>query len=224
MKTKNLFIAILFFITGNCIAQTKGKQISSGKILFDISYPESQLDEQTMANLPMESYMYFKNDKVKIEVSMPMGKTTVLSDNKTGEGTMLMNMMGNKWAIKIDRDQMMKEKSLSGKPKIERTNESKVIAGYKCSKAVVTINTKQGEKTFDVWFTDELKIKNSFSSQIEGIDGFLMEYFNNQNGISMKMTAKNVEAADIADSEFNVPDGYEVKTMDDLKNMRRGGK
>jgi len=224
MKIKNLFFSVLFLISINSYAQSDKQQITSGKIIFDISYPESQFDEKTMANLPSESVMLFKGDKVRVDVSMPMGKTTVISDNSNGTGTMLMNMMGNKWAININRDEMLKQKDQEGKTKVVVTNETKSIAGFKCKKAIVSIMVKNEEKSFDAWFTKELKIKNSFSSQIEGIDGFLMEFVSSQNGMSMKMTARSLESMSVSDSEFVIPEGYQVKTMDELKNMGKGSK
>lgn len=220
MKIKIAIICLLL-INLNCFAQAAKHNLSSGKIIFDISYPESHMDESTKANLPKESIMYFKNDKVKVEINMPMGKTTVISNNTTGDGIMLMNMMGNKMAVKMDKDDILKEKSSIGKATVSQTRESKVIAGYTCYKAVITIPTKDGDKTFDAWYTHEIKAKNSFSSQIEGVDGFMMEFINNQNGMNMKMTARSVEAIDITDSEFDIPEGYEVKTMEDLKKMGR---
>ena len=222
MKIKNIFVVILFLLFGNSYAQKIGNPKKSGKIIFSISYPESQLDENVLSKMPSEAVMFFKNDFAKVEVGTPMGNTTIISDSKTGEGTMLMNMMNKKWAIKINKDKMMKEKLTEGKPKIEQTNESKIIAGLNCKKSIVTVKTKKGEKSFEVWFTNELKIKNSFSSQIEGIDGFLMEFFNNQGGMSMKMSAQSVEFMDVSDSEFIVPEGYELKTIDELKNTSKG--
>jgi GLPGLI family protein len=223
MKFKYLVSIFLIFISISSFAQDK-KNISSGKIIFEITYPESQLDENTMAAMPSESVMLFKDDKVRVDVSMAMGKTTVISDNKTGNGTMLMDMMGNKIAMKIDKNEIVKQKGIAGKPKVELTNETKSIAGYNCKKAIVTINVNGSDKKFDAWFTNELRIKNSPSSQIEGIDGFLMEFYNNQNGMNMKMTAKSVEAMNVSDDSFIIPDGYQYKTMEELKSMGRGGR
>ena len=72
----------------------------------------------------------------------------------------------------------------------------------------------------DTWFTNELKIKNSFSSQIEGIDGFLMEFYTTQNGMSMKMKARSLEFTSIDNSEFVIPEGYTPFDMDALKKMQ----
>jgi hypothetical protein len=214
------FIALLSILsTTYSFAQTTKRQIVSGKIIFDISYPDSQFDSQTLAALPTESVMYFKNNMVKVDVSMVMGKTSVISDNNSGEGTMLMDMMGNKWAVKMNKEDVAKNRSIEGKPKVENTKESKAIAGYTCYKSIVTINTDDGPKSFDAWFTNDLKVKNSFANQIEGINGFMMEFLAIQNGMSMKMSARSVEPMEIADSEFKIPSGYEVKTMEDLQKM-----
>ena len=222
MKIKNPLIFLLFLPAAYTFAQNTKHSTTSGKIIFDITYPESKMDEGIIANLPKESTMYFKEDKVKVEVAMPMGKTTVISDNKIGESIMLMDMMGSKTAIKINQEEMMNEKEARGKTKVINTRETKNIAGYTCMKAIVTVETKDGDKTFDAWFTNELRVKNSFSSQIDGINGFLMEFNNNQNGMNMKMTARSVEPMEIADSEFNIPEGYQLKTMDELKKGMGG--
>lgn len=218
---KILLLMLIAFPVINSFAQNQ-KQLNSGKIIFDITYPESTLDEKTMASLPTESTMLFKNDKAKVEVKMQMGQTTIISDNKTGDGTMLMDMMGKKWAIKMNKGDIQKQKEQLGKPKVEITNETKKIAGYTCKKAVISMKMKDGEKKFDAWFTDALKARNSFSTQIDGLDGFLMEFDNTQNGIDMKMTARSVEAIEVADAEFIIPQGYEVKTIEELRGM--GGK
>ncbi len=219
MKTKSLLTVILFFISIQTFSQASKHQLSSGKITFDISYPDSKLDEETLANLPVEAIMKFKDDLIRVEVSMAMGKTTIISNNKTGNGTMLMDMMGNKIAMEMNKEDMMKDKGNSPKPKVELTRESKDIAGYSCKKAIVTVGTSDGDKSFDAWFTNDLKVRNSFSSQIEGIDGFLMEFQTVQNGMSMKMKANHVDPLAIDDSEFIIPDGYKKLSKEDLKKM-----
>ena len=220
MKNRIFFTAILVLIFSSSFGQNSKHSVTSGKIIFDVTYPESQLDAQTIANLPRESVMYFKNDLSKVEVAMPLGKTIMLANNKTGDGTMLMDMMGKKYAIKTNMEDLKKQNKSFEKPKIELTRQTKMIAGYSCTKAIITVNTESGEKSFDAWFTNELKAKNSISSQIDGINGFLMEFVNNQNGMNMKMTERSVEVKDIADSEFEIPKDYEITTMEDLqKNM-----
>lgn len=218
--TSRIFILLsicLFSLISH--AQKSGHPISSGKVIFDISYPDSPLNQESLASMPTESIMLFKDEMVKVEVSMMIGKTTVISDNKSGSGTMLMDMAGKKFAIALDKAEMEKQRKEMGKPVVSHTKESKTIAGYTCKKAMVTFSTKEGEKTTDIWYTDDLKAKNSYASQIEGIEGFMLEFYTYQGGMGMKMTAKSVEPMEIAESEFIVPAGYEKMTLDDLKNF-----
>jgi GLPGLI family protein len=219
MKLRFSLIITLLALTGAVHAQAAKKGLTSGRIVFEISYPDSKFDEQTLAMFPTESIMLFKEDKSKVEIKMAGGKTVVISDNKAGSGTMLMDMMGKKWAIDIDKKSLEKEKSKTGKPVVEKTEETKMIAGYLCHKAVVTYKTEEGEKKFDIWYTNDLQMKNSFSSQIEGIDGFMLEFYAFENGMSMKMTAKSVEQLPVDDKEFQIPTDYEKKSLDDLKSM-----
>ena len=221
MKTKLLLLICLVFVYGNSFAQKSKHQLTSGKVIFDISFPDAQFDDQTMAAMPTESVLIFKDDMSKVILNSSMYNSIIISDNKTGEGTMLMDMMGNKISMKMNREDIQKEKSAQ-KPKVELTRESKVIAGYTCYKAIVTIMMDNTEKTFDVWFTNEIGAPNGFRSQIEGINGFMMEFIMENNGMTMKMTARSVEPMEVSDSEFTIPEGYKMVTMDDLRNM--GGK
>lgn len=78
--------------------------------------------------------------------------------------------------------------------------------------------------SFDVWYTTELMARNSFQSEIEGIDGFMMEFQTEQNGMNMKMTAKSFEEMQVDDSKFMVPDSYTVMTKEQFQQMHKGGK
>lgn len=220
MKSASYFF-LLFFLTHNLVwAQSTTKDTYSGKIIFDITYQDAKLDKKNMDNMPTESIVYFKDNLMKMEMSLPMGKTTFISDHATGKGTMLMDMMGNKFSVKMDKSDLEKEKKSKENTKVTFPGETKLIAGYNCKKAIVTFHTPEGDKTMDTWFTNELKIKNSFSSQIEGIDGFLMEFYTTQNGMSMKMKARSLEFTSIDNSEFVIPEGYTPFDMDALKKMQ----
>jgi len=214
------FITVLFlFVASAAFSLSINPGNDSGKIIFDISYPDSKLDEQSLSQMPTESIVLFRGDKTKVEVAMPMGKTVVITDNKTGNAVMLMDMMGSKMAMEMDKEQILKEKNEVEKPVVQQTDESKKIAGLLCKKAIVTMQTKDGDFTFDAWFTKELNIKNSVNSQIEGIDGFLMEFQTVQNGMSMKMSARSFEKMDVSESEFEIPEGYQKISMEDMIKM-----
>ena len=119
-------------------------QISEGKIIYDISYPESGLDEETLSMLPTESNTVFKNDKMRIDMKMGMGMNNIiLVDNKKKVVHLLMDMMGNKMDIMMTENDINKEIKNEGKYNITLQDNTKIIAGYLCNKALIT--TKDGK-------------------------------------------------------------------------------
>ena len=222
--TQFSFAALILFT--HCASAQK--KLKEGKLLFDITYPESDLDQQTLAMMPSESTVFFKEDKSRSEMKMPMGTTVSITDGKKGETTMLMELMGNKMAIRVSKDDLEKQQSkldASEKPQVKLTGETKIIAGFTCHKASVTTKDKDGkEMNFDLWYTKEISAPNSMRSgnYFQGIDGFMMEFQTKLNSLSMKMSCRSAEETTVADSLFTIPPGYKLTTMDELKNSMGG--
>lgn len=202
----------------------EAQKIKEGKITYGITYPESQLDQQTMAMMPGESVLFFKNGKLRTEINMPMASSVFIEDGQKGSGTMLMDAMGNKFSVDVNREKIIGDRFQQ--PKVNLTDETKTIAGYNCKKANVAVRNKEEDDMheFDVWFTTDIAASNGFATQIEGIDGFMLEYESFQNGMRMKMTARKVEKIPVEDAKFVLPSGYKPVSEEDLKNMRNNGK
>ena len=217
---KRFLLAIGFIIFSGALSNAYC-QISEGKITYDISYPESGLDEETLAMLPTESNTVFKSDKMRIDMKMGMGMNNIiLVDNAKKEVHLLMDMMGNKMDMLMTDKDIDKEIKDEGEYTITKKEGTRQIAGYPCNKAL--IKTKDG-KEFSVWYTKEIKVKNAnWNNQFKSIDGFLMEFRLNQNGLTMEMTAREVSIEKVNDDVFNIPPGYKVMSKEDLKRMTEG--
>ena len=221
------FFIALFLL---CLAQQSDaqKKLNQGKAIFDITYPDAELDEQTLAMMPTQSTLYFKDQFSRTEMKIAMGTTIVITDGKSGVATMLMDMMGNKIAMKTTKADIEKEKKKIGKIKtvVKITGETKTIAGYLCKKAEITIKMKDSSDVkSSVWFTNEISAPNSMRSgggDFEEIDGFMMEYQTQMDKLTMKMTCMSAIETTVSDSLFTIPPGYTVTTMDDLKEMMGG--
>ncbi len=218
MKKHLSFYLIIVFVLACNFSYS---QITEGKVVYDISYPESGLDAQTLQMLPSESSTYFKNDRMRIDMKMGMGMNNrILVDNSKKDVHVLMDMMGNKMDMYMTEKEIDKELNDEGEYTISKSDETKEIAGYICNKAV--INTKDGNK-FNVWYTKKINIKNAnWNNQFKSLDGFLMEFRMNQNGLTMEMTARNISLEKVNDEIFIVPEGYKVMSKEDLKKMSKG--
>jgi GLPGLI family protein len=221
-KTKTMML-LLITMAANTI-YVNAQKIDEGKVVFEISYPDADMPDEQMAMMPTESKMFFKDNQARIEMKMGMGMSQVmLFDNKNKMMTMLMDMMGNKIAVKMTEEDIKKRKEKEGKQDydVKLTDETKEIAGYKCKKAVVT--NKDG--SFDLYYTDQIAYKNGdWVSDFKGIDGFPLQYKITNNNLTMQMNAKSVSKEKVEDSMFKIPDDYKPMTSEELQKMYGGGK
>ena len=198
-----------------------GEKLKEGKLKFEITMPEAEgMSDQMLAMMPKEMTLYFKGDKSRSEMMM-MGTTMIsISDKKADETITYMDIMGKKTAIRTTAEDAEKEKAALGEYEVKITDESKIIAGYNCKKAIV--HMKKDDQTMDVWFTDELEVANSTKYTWKGIDGFMMEFFITQGKMQMKFTCTQVKKESVSDDMFKAPEGYTVMTPEELKKMYGG--
>ena len=129
-----------------------------------------------------------------------------------------MDMMGKKFAVKIAASDIEKEMEKAGEIEVIKTEETRDILGYTCKKAIVKLKDSGQEMT--VYYTDELStgIENSNNPMFKDIDGMMLEFSMVQNGMDMHFTAVNIEKKKVSDSEFEIPEGYEEITQEELQS------
>lgn len=188
-----------------------------------------------------EIITYLKGDQMKRVQSGMMGNSTMLYDRK--KLTSLMEGQGSKigfTATKAELDANDKE-DVSEKPKIEFTNEKKMIAGYECSKVIMTsVNAEKVENKAILWVTDQIKYDPTDVSRAMGksfldfsvVKGYplAMETSQEVQGLKFKiiMTTTEISTAALDDSVFAVDtQGYTMmsyKEMLDQQKAMMGGR
>lgn len=187
-----------------------------GVITYSMSYEELPEELQSSASmLPKEMTMYLKPGMSRIEQN-GLGKIVFLMKKKQNEFYMLMDMMGEKTAYKGTMDDL-KDTTAERVPVVKETEETKVIAGYTCKKAIVTY---PNEDPSDVWYTDS--IPGGMTRDMSFIKGFPMEYTKKQRGMSILMTVTSLKKEKLSGKLFELPSGYTVKPYSDFKKMQGG--
>lgn len=199
--------------------QIMAQKTFEGTVKFAITYselPPEMAGYESM--LPKESITKIKDGNSKTEQSTAMGTNVTIAD-KDGNITILMNMMGQKIAIK---ENAANRKEDAQKPVITYVDETKEIAGYKCKKAELKF---EGEETvMVVYYTEDIKTSVSNTQvSVDGLKGFMMEYSIENQGIEMTISASSVTKEKISAAEFTVPEDYEVMTKEDFQKMMSGG-
>ncbi|MEM6273405.1 MAG: DUF4412 domain-containing protein [Bacteroidota bacterium] len=199
-------------------------QKTTFEVKYDIDLSGADIDpmaKMMMKNATMD--MAFQNEAARVVMNMGLGgTTTVIADDASKEGVILLNMMGMKYAMLMEEGDFEDAKENSGKMDFRKTGETKEIAGYACQHAIG--KDDQGNE-FDFWYTNLLKPKNMGTGyNFDGINGFPLEMEMMQDGMRMKMKAKSVSTDALSADLFDpaVPKGYKVRTKEEM--MKMGGR
>jgi len=194
-----------------------------GVITYKITIEGSGVTDEMKNMMPKTMIMTIKGNKARSEMIMSMGKTISISDGGSKTAITLMDMMGQKIAVKSNYEEIMADMAKSPEVKVEVTSETKDILGYICKKAVIT-NPKDDIEIY-VYFTEELGAKelNFDNPQFKDINGVMLEFEIPNEMFTMHFTAVSVEKKNVDDSEFTIPEGYQIKTKEEMQGMFGGG-
>lgn len=211
-------IAILA-LAGNAVAQ---KKVTEGKIVYGITL-SGDADGMMAAMMPTEMTMRFKGTKARTEMISSMSETVILTDSKVkNEGTILLDIMGSKYAMKMDEKSIKEQEDKLPKYEVKETTETKDIAGYKCKKAILT-NTANKEEVI-VYYTEDIpNMENTLTAQFKSLKGMPMEFTAKMNEVSMTLLVKSITKEKVEDAAFLVPSEYKVVTQEELMKEFGGG-
>lgn len=199
-------------------------QMKEGTITYTMDFSSDNPDMAMGISMMQGSKMMlaFMPGASRTEITMgTFGTISTVADEKSGNILMLMDMMGMKNAVKTSQKEMQAEtKKAADNTKVELTNETKDISGYKCKKAIVT--TEDGQKV-DVWYTEQIQAytqgQQYFNNQIPGMP---MAFSANANGMTVNFNVTSIEkTADKSKFTMTIPAGYTEKTYADMKKMGR---
>jgi GLPGLI family protein len=217
---RQYFLACVFLFTAQSCSIFTTDKVSEGIIQYDITYPGAESDDLMAGLMPSEMKLHFKEGKTCGELSAGMGMftTALLSFPDKKLLTQTVKIMNKKFMHTSDSKQV--EGLITKQPKmnIEFVPDTKVIAGYTCKKAIITI--PETKEKYEVYYTRDIKVKNpNWFTPFREIDGVLMEYKVKQYNVEMKFTAKNVMKETVDEKLFEVPNDYKnisQKEMDDM--------
>ena len=215
---KKIALLMCLFVSTTMVSFS---QMKKGAVTYDMNFssdnPEMSMISSMMAGSKMT--MYFTSGKSRSDVSMGMmGTSITVSDQKAKLSVTLVDMMGTKYATET----VLEENP--AKPEgqtVEITTETKEILGYVCTKALIT-SPEAGVMT--VWFTKDIQAftagQNYYNSSIPGLP---LSISLSANGITIDMVATKVEKkVDKKLFSTKIPEGYEIKTAEELQQMGAG--
>jgi GLPGLI family protein len=111
---------------------------------------------------------------------------------------------------------------------IDYSDDTKVIAGYKCKKAVVTFTPKDSvdaeEQTLAVFYSPDFSgVEMNADGPYEGITGLLLEFYQVDPGLTTKFVATDIKKGGVKELDFFFQSDYkEFKSGEELMKYLQG--
>ena len=225
------FLMFLTFFSIKTFAQT----VTKGYVKYEIT--EFKLDEKADPQMAMmegmmkgtKTKLYFSGEKALTKINSMGGMSIIkMIVDKDGNSEMYMDMMGQKFLLKMSKADTEKiaEEHKDKKPEfIHHKDKTKDILGMKAH-LVTSKDSDENAPVMELWVTTEIETKGMVSQGMdnEEIGGFPLEYTVSIPGqFSMTTKATKFEK-DFDKSVFDFDKtGYPEKSMEDLQNMGMGG-
>jgi len=197
-----------------------GKYIDQGEIHYTIEYM-GEAGAVPKEYMPRNLIVSFKDDKILFDISAPFGNIGIYNlanpDEEIYDTYISLLTLRYYYASKPGElnpgfDSM---KDLE----INRTSRTAVICGFNCKNAEVS-SPENGSKVFNIWYTNEIKVKNpNVSTPYHDIDGVLMSFIFFMGPAEMHFTAETVYKKEIPDKTFERREKYLQVSRDEINSF-----
>ena len=217
MSKKITLIFLFSFVAFASIAQ---KTLSEGSMVYNISI-QTGSKEPKMADMldGATTTVYIKGSQSRTELLSGLGTEATIHDAKSGTGVILKNYSGQKLMITLNEsDWKNKNRKYEGIT-FENTNETAVIAGYNCKKAIAKLSNGT---SFVVYYTPDLTVANKdYDYQFKTLPGLPLQYEWQSGKTIFKYTLSKINFDPVSPSKFEIPkSGYRVLTYEETQKAK----
>ncbi len=212
-----LFIAAIFAVICYSCSPRGTKYIDQGEIHYSIDYP-AYVGSVPKEVLPKSLIVSFKDNKILFEMLSPIGYSGILTLSNPDKDIYdtYISLFTIKYYYAAQKGEMYPGfESMEGM-KVTKTGKTAIICGYDCKNAEVTFPS-DSLKIFEIWYTDEIRVKNpNASSPFHDIDGVLLSFFMLIGHSELHFMAETVYKKDIPDQIFERREKFVRVSREDI--------
>ncbi len=199
---KGIFVLTLLVVLFSC---NGGNQVTEGKIVYAIDYPDHKDNFILYSILPKEMNVFFKDGKVRSKIEKANMSNSLLWDCNAQK--MFAYFSYGDEVVNVQMTDEDVKKMMSDQPKytIELTAEKDTMAGFNVKKAIAT-NVTNSKDRIELWYTDEIVVKNSnWYNPFHEVPGFLLAYEVDRFGIRMQFKAQHFDKIAVKAEDMELP-------------------
>ncbi len=218
-------LAVVFWV--GIIEQAVSQRPFKGKIIYNISYPGSNVDLAELQQLPVKAVILTKNNLLRTELS---GENSALfqikvADGNTNEVSTMLEIMQEKYVIKKQNQEIQNALRNMPQPELEFTNETKEILGYSCRKVIARATDMSGiEYESEIYYTNDIPgAAFNFDLPYNEIPGLMLEYEIRVGQLNIRYEAQSInKRLFVGGRNFYVTRDYQPITYEELTQKLQG--
>jgi hypothetical protein len=210
----------LAIISGSCRKPPAGGE-AEGLIRFNIAYNQDQVGAYSANVLPKQMTMEFGDGKVMNTIEGGLGFFCLVhvSDTRNMQHTTWLKFIDNRYIFEGKRKESPCCFGMLDGMKLIYTDSIKDIVGFPCLNAIASF-PEGGIESFDIWYTEELGIRNPNSNTpFSDIPGVLLEFNTLMGNANMHMVATAYEARHIPPKQFQPPRNYKPVSKAEIEKI-----
>lgn len=218
MKILKCFL--LVFVTGfSALTGMAQKKVSEITLVYDavISTGDNQ-PKMADAFDGSTTTIFISGAMSRSEMVSALSSSTTIHDGKTGSAVILQEISGQKILIRMTGDNWRDKNKRYENIQFSNTGETKMIAGYKCEKAIAKM--KDGS-VFTVFYTKDIILENAdYNIQFKNLEGLPLEYELSQGSLKIKHVVSKINMNPVPASKFDIPkNGYREMTYEESRKL-----
>lgn len=208
---------LLLVLCSVLVAANAQKKVSELTMVYDATVSTGSADPKLADAFDgATTTVYIKGNMSRSEMASALFSSTTIHDSKSGTAVVLREVSGQKLLIRMTADNWTEKNKRYNGISFTNTNETKTIAGYKCTKATATLNDGT---VFTVYYTTDIIPENrDYDYQFRSLNGLPLEYELIQGKLTIKYTVSSINMNPVPASKFDLPKtGYREMTYEESK-------
>lgn len=167
--------------------------------------------------MPSSMVVKFKENKTLMEITSPIGNNGIYNLTDLDNNTIYtyVRFLNIKYYFEGETGLSPPGVDPMEDMRLEKTGEIKNISGLNCKHVLAKLPGY--DHNFDIWYTDEIDIKDpNNSTPFMDIDGVLLKFFYKMGNMMIEFEATNVYERDIPDKDFQQSDKFLRISREDM--------
>ncbi len=225
-----LIAAFGFVVLTSATPKKKKSKMFKGTVTYSLNYEGDALTPLQISKLPKTVSIKMFGTMTSIEIVNGPAIITMIERPDDKVKITLIEVMDKKAGM-TEKDTTSSDgvdSTSQFTTEIEYSEDTKVIAGYKCKKAVVTFTPKDSvdaeEQTLILFYSPEMgSAALNEDGPYKGIPGLLMEFYKVEVGLNTKFVATEVKKGGVKELDFFFQSDYkEFKSGEELMKYLQG--